>query len=293
LQPQHIAARPSGAAAWPLWVLWASLPLALALGFIGGMAAATYLTPPPAPAATTSAQTQVPAMGATSGPAPSAQPENPPVWSDVGQARITARPLPITQAVAKASLPTNVYDQSRMRDIRDARAELVRAFSRYQAGLSFISRIDYQQMRNAGVGTSLVGMLSVDDYAGWARTLHSDPNGLRSWLESATRRVLAAMERDHFAVSWAVVDVRSERPAGFADFEVTPLTNGTFLVIRPLAATVDPSEPTVSLRPAPTPGQPIAALPAISTPWATYGPVLRFDTTDLYRPLGTAGTKPK
>ncbi len=293
MQPLHTPAQPSGTAAWPLWVLLAALPLALALGFISGMAAATYLPSPAVPPAVTAAPSLNQATGTPTAPDQSQPPSNPAVDNDAGQVWKPSQPLNVPQTLPTSPSLGSGYDGARMRDIRDARAELARSFARYQAEGAVIPRIDYQQMRNVGTGVSLVGLLSVDAYNGWTRALQTDPAGLKTWLESATRNVLPAMERDRFAVSWAVVDVRPERPAGFADYEATPLDNGSFLVIRPLASTIDPGEPTIALRLAPDPKQPPGLRPPTSAPWATYGPILRFDTTDLYRPLGTAGTKPK
>lgn len=176
-------------------------------------------------------------------------------------------------------------------DATEAATVLAAEFGTYSKG-NVILQVDYQQMRQSGQGVSVVGLIRAADYPDWASALKENPDQLAAWLQAAAARVQSAAVRERFFLSWAVVDVATQRPAGFGDHEITPLSDGTFLVVRPLAATVDYAKTEISLRP-------LASLTEAASgrrtapdgPWATYGPVLHFDSTDIYRPL-PLGAKP-
>lgn len=293
-------------AGWPRRSLLWAVPAALALGFVAGVAIAVYSparsprtlpSPASAAAAAVGAPTGQGEPAPLSPDAPSAGTLTPvPQSIPVPPAEGSRLPAPVADARPDSapvtpSAPPRTPAPATMNDARDARLALAREFNHYAGAAAQISQIDHQQMRNAGMSASLVGILSVEAYQGWQRAAHDEPHRLQAWLESAARKVLPAISQERFFLAWAVVDVRSDRPPGFSESEVTALANGRFLVVRPLASTIDPGEATVSLRTPPSPSGGAAVSGA--GPWATYGPVLRFDATDLYRPLGTAGTKPK
>lgn len=294
-------------ATWPAWVLGALAPLAAVLGVVTGMALAVYSEPirsvqpiPQAsPAATPSAETQPPAAP-TQGVDRAATPVTDPAGTIVA-ANQAPRPsrLPDTGGGSQI-IPTPGIVQPQpvavaprpITKVGEARAVLNTEFSSYAAGAVILRGIEYQQMRNGGYTTSLVGILPVGGYQPWKTALEENPDRLQAWLESAAERVRPAVERDRFFLSWAVVEVVPSRPAGFADHEVIAQTDGTFLVIRPLASTTGLNDLKVTLRPhsnlmAVTTGQ----VTHSAGPWVTYGPVIRYDTADLYRPVGV--TKPR
>lgn len=335
---------------WPLWILWAALPIILSIGFVTGMGLANYqltsppavvaplppvtehspdlplvgqlVPPPPAPEQrgtepTTdpgpdprSVQGSVPVPGMDPGPVPGpggntlAQP--PLSHSDTWQIPTPSLPLQPEGASARLAAPPPQFDEPldgpltfrnepeqiyqtglEAQNAREARALLARAFGRYSGGIT----IDYQMMRNSGVSSSLVGMLSVQQYPLWAKALRDQPDQLHDWLNAASTSVAPAVNRDHFFLAWAVVDVVSSRPSGFAAHEVTPLDDGRFLVIRPLASTSEQTHSLVTLRSSESLNQSTAGRPG-SGAWFTYGPVIRFDNTDLYRPPALTNTKP-
>jgi len=283
----------------PRWVLWAASPAILALGFVLGIALATYLpagSPPPPDKVT--APTIHPGDVAATG---TAQPGPDVSWQIVSPSPLPLRNTtlpPVDAGDPKApqirpepEVPLQAF-KGAPADIREARLALLTDYARYSDGHSeFV--VDYQQMRQAARGVSLVGLISISDYQVWMQALRENPDGLKRWLEGAARRTQSASARDPFHLSWAIVDVVRTKPEGFADYELIPLENRTYVVVRPLASTVDHTKAEVSLRPANSlevaaAGQPVSA----TEPWAVYGPVLRFDETDLYRPLRASGQKP-
>lgn len=336
---QHFRPAPSPHG-WPLWTLWASLPVILSIGFVTGMGLASYLPPsapvvaaPSSPKAEPSPtlppvsetilppvpepQGTVPGPGPDPGPDPELGPgfvpslagelqiQTPLSHSDTWQ--IPSPPLPIqpegvaTRPMAPPSQfdeplegpltfrsgPEHVYQSFVAQESREARTLLARTFGLYPGGIA----IDYQMMRNSGVSTSLVGMISVQQYPLWAKAVREQPNELQDWLNAASRSVAPAVTRDHFFLAWAVVDVVSSRPTGFANHEVTLLDDGRFLVIRPLAATSEQMQSLVTLRSSESLSQSTGGRPGAG-PWSVYGPVIRFDNTDLYRPPALTNTKP-
>ncbi len=297
-QPQH----PS--ATLPLWTVWAVAPLVIALGIIGGMAVATYTDlgagTRPAPAAAAAGKTPAAANGpAPSKPAgsgtasPSNSNANPPNTSVTGQmempSNIQTGPVPSAGTTIPGGTPTSSQSPgapSEVKDLRDAKAALDESFSFFAQGGAVISPVQYQLMTNAGFSKSLVGMISVEDHEAWQRAVRENPQALKAWLEKAAARVRPALEKEQVFLAWAVVEVRRERPAGFNESEVKSLSDGSYLITKPLASTIDPSQTAVSLRPAASPGP---GSTAASGPWGTYGPQIRFDSTDMYRPLGSDG----
>jgi len=289
----HDQYRPRGL---PTWTLWAAIPVVTALGFVFGMALAVYL-PEELPRTVTTAPPTVQ-------PEPPAQaPDTPPAQTDSSW-QIVTTPTPGTSgatlptdgpltegATAPGSTPPEPFTGT-AHDIREARKALQYSFGRYEAdGISFA--VEYQAMRQAERGTSLVGIVLVADYANWERTLRETPDKLQQWLEAAVARVQEAAVADRFHTAWAVVEVLREDPPGFATNEVTPLTNRSFLVVRPLAATRDHTKTEVAVRPLASLADSVSGrLVSERSPWALYGPVIRFDTTDIYRPDRARDARP-
>lgn len=291
--------RPKGL---PRWTLWAATPVVLALGFVAGMAVATYQpdqTPPEAP------HTEVQLPPTTAQTAPSAtQPA--PAQTDAAWRIVTSNqgktvgslpglpgesPLetgghstPTSPAQPFTGTPTNS---------EDAKKALAADFSLFSHG-GAVFRAEYQKMTHSGTAASVVGMISAADYPNWEKAVREYPEPLRQWLESAAHRVQDAAAREGFYVAWAVVDVLDARPADFADNELTPMENGTYLVIRRLASTADHTKSEISLRPLTSLLDSRANRRVTSAdPWSTYGPVIRFDGDDIYRPSRLSGTRPR
>lgn len=282
---------------WPHWALWAAIPIMLSLGFVFGLGLATYTGKPPA-----SQQAAAPAPGDQDPPTAVSpnQPTRPGTgadqsWQVPGSGLLANRqspnlleppPLhtPESSTTPPSNSPSSVYGLPAPTSLREARTVLAREFFRYETGNRSV-RFDYQEMRHTGSGTSLVGQVSVADYAAWEAAVRTNPQALERWLEAALKKAQPAVQRDRFHLAWAVVGVVPTRPAGFADHEVTPLADGTFLVTRPLAASVDYNSSMVSLRSLDSLRLSVAGLPVTSgSPWATYSPLIRFDSTDIYRP---------
>lgn len=286
----------SPSAGLPLWALWAVAPVVVALGIIGGMAAATYFAPAAgtAPVQTQpSTAAQAPATAAPSSvtqPAPTGNTKpntasvfTPPSTEVTGGMEVP--PVPRSGVIpTSGNTPTGV--PRAVAGLSDAKAELDQYFGYYTDGGATISNVDYQLLTNTGYSTSLVGMISVSDYAGWAAALQNNPQHLKAWLETAAARIRPALESERVFLAWAVLEVRRDRPAGFTDGEVKLLKDGTYLVTRPLASTADPGQSTVALRPA---ASFAAGAAGTAGPWMTYGPQVRFDSTDKYRPVGSDG----
>ncbi|MGE5675480.1 MAG: hypothetical protein ACM3XM_16660 [Mycobacterium leprae] len=281
MQPVHARSVRPGL---PLFPMLLAIPVVLALGFVTGMGIATYGGHAAANAAANGLGTTTPGTGSDlswmitpgTGTAPAQQP-------NVGTAAPDTTPKVTVQEPPFTGTP---------RDAREARRALATTHSQYLSDVGAIS-FDYQLMRQSESGLSIVGMISVDSYDIWLRALQTDPTRLNAWLSSAAVRVQPAAIQDPFHLSWAVVDVLRDRPTSFADSEVTPLDNRTYLIIRPLAATVDHTKTEVSIRPLESLAQaPHTGVGSATSPWAAYGPVLRFDATDLYLPARAVGAKP-
>ena len=285
----------------PPWVLWAALPVVVALGFVFGMGLAVYLPPP----ALGTAAASVPVKGTEptgeSQPTSSTSTGQDSSWlivtSDSARAPVQPASDPWDLGSSQVSTPAPAKPEpftGPSLNVRDARKALQYEYGQYQAdGVSI--PVEYQQMTQSAsaTGLSLVGIISAEGYAQWEQALRLNPGGLKRWLESAALRAQPAAQTDRFHLAWAVVDVLREYPEGFATNEVIPLNNRTFLVVRPLAATEDHTKSSVVLRP-------LTSLAASAsgrvvtdrTAWTAYGPLIRFDTTDRYRPDRTNGAIP-
>lgn len=292
MDSSHDRFRPRGL---PRWTLWAAIPVVLALGFVAGMAIATYRPqetpvaeqPPATKVQAPTAQTETPA---TPAPATTADPS----WRIVtAGATPTAHPVSGVPDEIPVPAAPPVKFTGPATNSEEAKKALASDFGTFSEG-GAIFQVEYQKMTHAGGSTSVVGMLKAADYPYWEKAVRERPAALNEWLENAAKRVQQASAREGFHVAWAVVDVVDARPSGFASYEVTPLQNGLYLVVRPLASTMDHTKTQISLRPL-TSLQDSAANKQIapSEPWATYGPVIRFTSDDLYRPRRAMDTKPK
>jgi hypothetical protein len=276
----------------------------LALGLVAGMAIATY-TERPSLSATAGSEAESPGQPGQAEPPVAAVPRPDSSWQiPKGPDPAPATPYPVIDIPAMPpgtqpgpgprttlSHPAGAYFTGIPADAGEAVLALATERGTYsQGGAAF--QVDYRQMRQAGQGITVVGLIRVSAYPQWARTLQEHPAQLEAWLQSAAARVQTAAVHDRFFLSWAVVDTVALRPDGFSDQEITPLTNGTYLVVRPLAAVVDYAKTEIAVRPlvslqAAAQGK----LTAPDGPWAAYGPVLHFDSSDLYRPF-PVGSKP-
>lgn len=289
----------------PFWVLPAILPLALSLGFVVGMGLAHYrllgapetvaqaplpsdvdastgefIPSSPQPTLPLDAGTLVPAHVEPSEPAP----------TDVA----VDEPVPTTPATKDGPVvthpdPDHVYRVTpptlpAVTSLAEARITL----QNDRTGIALIPGLEYQEMRNADGSVSLVGMLSVEQYMSWEALLRRDPDGLQKWLQSAAELVLSPKQADQFALSWALVETRVSVPSWALPSEVTALADGRFLVVRYLAGTTGLGQPTVAVRAADSLGSP--AEPGAA--WSRFGPQIRFDSTDIYRPSGVAPKMP-
>jgi hypothetical protein len=297
----------------PTWVLSAVLPLMLSLGFVAGMGLAhvrllqTDQRPTPKPssrpvpskgevAGTTSSSDPTPPLNsgilspARLQPAPSNggnTTQDPSVIPPVatGGGRTTPPPGPSTGD----SKPGNVYGDSpapvaAIKTIQEARLALLNE----QASHGSIPQIDYQQMRNASGTVSLVGILSAEQYMTWESILRREPESLTHWLQASADLVLSPAQGDQFALNWALVETRVSVPSWALPSEVTSLADGRFLIVRYLAGT-SPGQSQVDIRPLSSLGSQADSTAA----WSRYGPQIRFDDTDIYRPSGVTGTGPK
>jgi hypothetical protein len=282
--------RPGGL---PRWLMWALVPVMLAGGFVSGMALAVYrpgaLARPPASHADPTNTASVPATPQPTVPLPDSS------WRIVTSgtpATTTTEPWDAQEMPWTQPPISRVQFTGPATTIMEARLALQSDFSEYRVGNTTLY-VEYQQMRQSAMGVSLVGLLHAHDYEDWATALRTDPDALKRWLEAAARRVQDASTRDRFHLSWAVVEVLRDPPEGFGPAEVTLLDNRAYLVTRPLASTVDHTKAEVSLRPLASLEQAAGGQPVISNdPWAAYGPVLRFDAADIYRPERVRGAKP-
>lgn len=290
----------------PFWVLPAILPLALSLGFVAGLGIAHYRLlerqeplqqapvqagEPPAVGTSTPSSTQppLPLETVTLNPAhvePSESAsgevldpiDSPPMKPSTGDGPVVDHPDPgHIYRVTPPTLPA-------ITTIGEARA----ALQTDRTAIALIPGLEYQEMRNADGSVSLVGMLSVEQYMSWEATLRRDPAGLKRWLQAAADLVLSAKQTDRFALSWALVETRVSVPSWALPSEVTPLADGRFLIVRYLAGTAGLGQTEVAVRSADSLGSPADPTAA----WARFGPQIRFDGTDIYRPTGVAPKSP-
>lgn len=302
---------PSRRRGLPIWVLSAVLPLMLSLGFVAGMGVAHVRLQKAGPLPSANpAKNPEPPTADPPGSATSTTPTPPLNSGMVAPARV--QPVPTTGGNTNpdssdsppvatgpgrtdASGPTtgnpkpdNVYGSTRptvaIKTIQEARLALIND----QTGHSPIPQIDYQQMRNASGSVSLVGILNAEQYMTWEALLRRDPQSLDHWLQEAAGLVLGPSQTEQFALSWSLVETRTSVPNWALPSEVTALEDGRFLIVRYLAGT-RPGQTHVDIRPLSSLGS--EADPAAS--WSKYGPQIRFDSTDIYRPTGVTGTGPK
>lgn len=292
----HQSYRPRGVARW---MLWSAVPVVLAMGFVTGMAIATYTTDgtlqaEPEPTIT------APTVGATN-PAP--QPSTPKTDTSFLIPTTPGDSAPVPGLSGEHPLETNSRPTAPISpppkftgpatNLADAKKALASDFGVF-SHQGTVFRVEYQIMTHINRGRSLVGIIDISDYSHWEKAVSESPVALTAWLQKAAERVVDASKRDGFHIAWAVIGTPDQRPAGFADNEITPMDNGIYLVIRRLASTLDHTKTVISLRPL-TSLQDSAANKAVTSndPWATYGPVIHFDGTDVYRPSRLAGAKPR
>lgn len=294
----------------PRWALWAAVPLVLALGFISGIALSTYW--PEAPAATAlqpegQNEAQAPAgqSGATA-PPPTPASSQPAVPEQVDS---TPREFPQDSRLAystpllphaadeipyptasihpaepgdradSASGPPIGAAPAQVRTVVDARAALDTEFGSFRAGGSQRFTVDYQIARDINYNTVLIGIIKIAEYSQWVRAATDYPSELSTWLESAAERVKPAAQNEKFTLTWTIYEKVTETPYGFNASEVVRDPRGGFVVTRPLAAVTDVARSDVTISAAG-----LSRPTTSDTPWATYGPVIRFDPTDIYRP---------
>lgn|GEM_PF-1903983 len=318
MQSAPLSQRHSSPRGIPRWLLFASMPLILSLGFVSGVALSIYLAVPvPDSPPTTQEGLEshaTPEETATS-PGPAVQAGNlpdssppglpippptrpvdrgiqlPPVIDD-SPLRTAPSPgpgAPATGPVTSPSTPAATYGLA-VRDRADARSALAAEFSRYLIDGEVAFTVDYQVARDSRQNTVLVGIVKIGEYSEWVREVREHPDRLEAWLSRAAERVRPAAQKEGFHLTWTIFEVVSDVPYGFAAREVTRTPSGGYVVTRPLAAVVDVAKSSVAVASVADLSQGSAA--SLPGPWAAYGPVLRFDSTDLYRPVGTNSNKP-
>lgn len=289
----------------PRWALFAAIPPVLALGFISGIALSTYWPAPLPPAAAEGAtQPAEQPAGATAEPRRSA---GGPAAPQSGAGGLHESPDVRRTGSAAPTLPQAIDDpppyisrlpgpmpgqgtpgkggsapQVEVRTRAEAREALVREFGAFEVNGEKLFAVDYQVARDYKLDIVLIGIVKISDYPAWLRATREYPAQLESWLKGAAMRIKPAAETEKFSLVWTIFETVSEPPAGFSGREVTARPGGQgFVVTRPLAAVTDMAKSAVSIASTDV----NASQPATSTvPWASYGPVIRFDTNDLYRP---------
>ncbi|WP_374712740.1 hypothetical protein [Symbiobacterium terraclitae] len=273
------------------WLLLAACPAALVLGLIVGVAASAYGPAQSAPghAAQAEPHAEPQQPGPSDGPdgAGSTQPGSSAGTDGARTAEGTAESPPllpppvddIAHAVP-AIPPAGSPSVADVKTLKDARAVLAAEFGTFKTAGAAQFHVDYQLTRDINYDPMLVGIIKLDEYNSWISAVVEHGDELQSWLMAAARRVRSAAEAEGFGLSWAILEVVSDRPYGFMASEVTAVPNGQgYLVTRPLAGVKEFAGPTVVIAATPGPG-PVTS----PDPTAVYGPVLRFDPTDLYRP---------
>ncbi len=303
----------------PRWLLFAAMPLLLTLGFVSGIALATYRevpapgaappnepvaeAPSPTPASDEktsppTAETEAPAISPewTNPSTPTYQPQDMvvqlPYMVDEGLLRNSPSPGPPGMPTGPVTAPTSPgsgYGPV-VRTRVDARAALAAEFSQYRVNGQVMFTVDYQVVRDSKQNTVLAGIVKLSEYSEWVREVREQPVRLEAWLKRAAERVRPAALNEGFHLTWTIFEAVSDVPYGFATREVTRTPAGGYVVTRPLAAVVDLTNSTVAVGSVSDLSEGTAA--SLTAPWAAYGPVLRFDATDLYRPIGTTSNKP-
>jgi len=275
-------------------MLAAASPLVLIVGVITGVAVSAYwpgarVQPgPPVTAEEPSGPTgETPDPGAET--PDSEVPANPletsqPVETAPAQETVGLLPPPFdfwsypdTEPAAGGSAPIVT-----VRTLVDARAVLTAEYGAFVADGRERFQVDYQLARDDNYDTMLVGIVKIAEYNEWVSAVRDHRAELNRWLRSAAQRVQEAAVADGFTLTWAIFEVVTDRPYGFLASEVTPTPRGDgYLVTRPLAAVTDVPRSIVSIASTDIGGGPQTAA---GQPSNVYGPVLRFDPTDLYRP---------
>lgn len=297
----------------PRWALFAASPLVLALGFISGIALSTYwpgvavpapvvadgpgalpANPPgttsPAPALPTDGQSQ-PDQG-SGGLIESPDSRRPGLSSSTLPYAVDETPyLGRTPGPQGGSLSTPTETNTtntpvaplKVRTVVDARTALAAEYGSFRVGGSTAFSVDYQLARDINYNTVLIGIVKIAEYGEWVRATRDHPAALQDWLKAAAERVKPAAENEKFTLTWTIYEKVTDPPYGFSTKEVTrDPRGGSYVVTRPLAAVTDVARSVVAVATVD------AARPATNdTPWAAYGPVIRFDPTDLYRPTTT------
>lgn len=274
----------------PRWAVWAFAPAALALGLVVGVAASAY-----GPWAAPAEEIVVPAPPEQEPSAPADAPSPPSPWQgpgpgdpsdpDASTAAETAvlLPPPVDDATYTVPAPSAAGPAvAEVRTLVEARTVLASEFSTFTAGGREWFHVDYQLARDINYDTMLVGIIKIAEYNNWLTAAQDYEDELTRWLTAAARRVRDAAASEGFKLSWALFEVVPDRPFGFLASEVTPLPRGEgYLVTRPLAAVSDFAGPSVTIAAFVGTGTGPVTNPS---PAMVYGPVLRFDPTDLYRP---------
>lgn len=282
----------------PRWTLAAAAPVVLAVGFVAGVALAVYWPASEAESpVVTSPPTAVPPVTGTSPAVLTPSPPLPPSPTDDGQLaaadgprashRSGPLPLPIDEPTQFASpgMLDPWVEQSRpeAKTLVEARTALAAEYNLFHVNGRKAFQIDYQLARDANHNMVLIGIVKIADYPEWARAVRETPSLLENWLRAAAERAKPAALKEKFTLTWTIFEVVNDPPFGFASKEVSPLPRGGgYLVTRPLAAVTNVERSTVTIATVDDPTRPVTATEA---PWAAYGPVLRFDPSDLYRPV--------
>lgn len=295
----------------PLWALFAAIPLALALGFLNGIALSTFgavfpPTPPPSqgPAGPPANQ------GGSTAPAPAPPGGSPAMPDQTGGGLYDSpdpqRPGSLTATLPQAadeipypirpqapsgpvnngdgdSTPAGAPFTPPVRSVVEARAALSSEFGSFQVGGVKVFSVDYQLARDINYNTVLIGIVKIAEYSQWVRAVREHPVELQAWLQAAAERVKPAAQQEKFTLTWTIYEKVTDPPYGFGVSEVTRDPRGGYVVTRPLATVTDVTRSTVSVAAVDPDSHPASN----NAPWTAYGPVIRFDPTDLYRPASS------
>lgn len=294
----------------PPWMLFAAVPLVLALGFISGIALSIYRPVQPVPTQT-AGPGQTPTLPQVQpGTAPSASPGDqggsPPTTGGLQgstdgrqssgtttlphavdetplPARIPGQNVPLENPAGSNNQPGNTYGRQEVRSLVDARAVLTTEFGAFRVDGQRLFTVDYQRARDIDYNVVLIGIVKISDYSNWVRATREYPHQLESWLRAAAERIRPAAMNEKFTLTWTIYETVSDPPYGFASKEVTPdPRGGGYVVTRPLAVVTNVAQTTIDIASGDSPASRAAST---ATPWTAYGPVIRFDPTDLYRPV--------
>lgn len=267
----------------PRWILAGAIPLALALGFLSGVAIGYFGTPPsPSPAAEPGADATKPDDPASAGPSGTKTPTNKPeAWSGLLLPPVADEPVTALVGGRWFVQPPEIKTAS---TFAEAQSLLADQFSEFRSGGLVRFRVEYREAHDANRNRVLVGVVKVTEYPAWLQAMQDNRSEVVKWLETAAERVKPAAKKERFNLVWAVWEKVDQSPYGFSSLEVTPL-HGQYLVNRPLAAVTDFERIIVSMAPG------MGPVTNADSPWAVYGPVLKFDPDDLYRPPGTSRTR--